>query len=127
VPAEQVESGLAPDLLTIVDGFGSVGPRHVGARLVRKRADRWAGALIGAVRDGRIEAPENSALTPAAPTTSSFCAARCDDPAGGGQASSASKADSGERRWRTCARSPNGEHQQPPRPPVLCAVGRDAR
>jgi fatty-acid peroxygenase len=40
VPAEQVESGLARDLLTIVDGFGSVGPRHVRARLARKRADR---------------------------------------------------------------------------------------
>src|SRR5258705_5010771 len=53
---------LARDLASIVDGFGSLGPRHARARLARKRADRWARGLVADVRAGRLHPPAGSAL-----------------------------------------------------------------
>jgi fatty-acid peroxygenase len=50
------------DLITIVDGFGSLGMRHVKARLARVRAQRWARRLIADVRAGRLHPPAGSAL-----------------------------------------------------------------
>jgi fatty-acid peroxygenase len=50
------------DLATIVDGFGSVGPRHLRARAARRRTDRWVCETIRDVRVERILAPPGSAL-----------------------------------------------------------------
>jgi fatty-acid peroxygenase len=52
----------ARDLASIVDGFGSLGPRHVRARLARIRADRWTRGLVADVRAGRLHPPAGSAL-----------------------------------------------------------------
>jgi fatty-acid peroxygenase len=52
----------ARELASIVDGFGSLGPRHIRARLARKRADRWARGLVADVRAGRLHPPVGSAL-----------------------------------------------------------------
>ena len=41
------------DLEQIVDGFGGVGPRHVMARLARRRSERWVSGLVHNVRGGR--------------------------------------------------------------------------
>jgi fatty-acid peroxygenase len=62
IPAERVGSNLASDLATIVDGFGSVGPRYLRARLARRRVDRWAAALITDVRRGTVAVPARCAL-----------------------------------------------------------------
>lgn len=61
VPADRFEPALAHDLMTIVDGFGSIGLRHLRARQARRRADRWAAALITDVRQGNVAVPADSA------------------------------------------------------------------
>jgi fatty-acid peroxygenase len=53
---------LAADLVAMVDGFATAGPRHWRARQARKRREAWLGSLVQDVRDGRTEAPEGSAL-----------------------------------------------------------------
>jgi len=50
------------DLEQIVDGFGGIGPRHVAARLARRRSERWVSGLVHNVRAGRHQAPPGSAL-----------------------------------------------------------------
>lgn len=50
------------DLERIVDGFGSVGPKHAEARLSRKRSERWVKDVVRQVRSGRLTAPPGSAL-----------------------------------------------------------------
>lgn len=50
IPADRVDATLFRDLATIVDGFGSIGPRHVQAQAARRRADRWAASLIADMR-----------------------------------------------------------------------------
>jgi fatty-acid peroxygenase len=50
------------DLEQIVDGFGGIGPRHVAARLARRRSERWVSGLVHDVRAGRHQAPPDSAL-----------------------------------------------------------------
>lgn len=62
VPAGRVDARLFHDLVTVVDGFGSIGPRHVRARLARNRADRWATGLIEDVRRGTVRVPVGTAL-----------------------------------------------------------------
>lgn len=53
----------AAQLAQVVDGFGApYSPAFVEAVLNRLRSDRHAGRLIEAVRDGRLEAPEGTAL-----------------------------------------------------------------
>lgn len=61
VPADRADPALARDLMTIVDGFGSIGQRHLRARRARRRADQWAAALITDLRRGRVDAPPDSA------------------------------------------------------------------
>jgi fatty-acid peroxygenase len=50
------------DLERIIDGFGSVGARHVQARLARKRSERWVRQAVRDLRSGRLEARPGSAL-----------------------------------------------------------------
>jgi fatty-acid peroxygenase len=61
VPADRVDPALLRDLGTIVDGFGSIGVRHVRASRARRRADRWASALIADLRRGVLEAAPGTA------------------------------------------------------------------
>ncbi len=60
VLASETYPGLDRDLIRMVDGFGSIGPRHVRARRARRRADAWARALVTEVRSGRVKAPGTS-------------------------------------------------------------------
>jgi fatty-acid peroxygenase len=68
------------DLEQIVDGFGGIGPRHVAARLARRRSERWVSGLVHNVRAGRHQAPPGSALksspTIASGTASSWTTTR---------------------------------------------------
>jgi fatty-acid peroxygenase len=58
IPAERVPAGMYRCLRNIVDGFGSVGLRHLRGRIARARAGRWATALIRDARAGRLTVPE---------------------------------------------------------------------
>ena len=49
--AEEVP-GRTRDMLAMVDGFGSPGPRNLRARRARKRTDAWMSGLIRRSRDG---------------------------------------------------------------------------
>ncbi|MGC9665015.1 cytochrome P450 [Planosporangium sp. 12N6] len=63
IPYERVDAGRrARDLVTIVDGFGSIGLRHLRARLARIRSDRWARGLVAGVRAGRLHPPKGTPL-----------------------------------------------------------------
>jgi fatty-acid peroxygenase len=62
VPADRHGPDRYGDLATIVDGFGSVGLRHLAARRARRRADLWAARLIDDTRSGQIEIPESAPL-----------------------------------------------------------------
>jgi fatty-acid peroxygenase len=46
----------------MIAGAGSVGPRNWRALLVRRRTERWARALIDAVRSGQVQLPFDSPL-----------------------------------------------------------------
>lgn len=50
------------DMATIVDNFGAVGWGQVRARAARRRVNRWARGHIRAVRAGRMEPEERTAL-----------------------------------------------------------------
>ncbi|NYJ04005.1 cytochrome P450 [Petropleomorpha daqingensis] len=54
--------GLARDLLAMVDGFATGGPRHFRARRARGRREAWLADLVSAVREGRTTVPEGSAV-----------------------------------------------------------------
>lgn len=53
---------LAADLVAMVDGFATAGPRHWRARRARARRETWLGDLVSRVRDGSAGAPAGSAL-----------------------------------------------------------------
>jgi fatty-acid peroxygenase len=53
---------VARDLVAMVDGFATPGPRHWRARAARGRREAWLGRLVTSVRDGAVSAPERSAL-----------------------------------------------------------------
>ncbi|MFI9320295.1 cytochrome P450 [Kitasatospora aureofaciens] len=53
---------LARDLVAMVDGFATVGPRHWRARLARRRRERSLAALVEAVRDGSASVPADCAV-----------------------------------------------------------------
>ncbi|MEV0644154.1 cytochrome P450 [Phytomonospora sp. NPDC050363] len=55
LPAETDRAQRVADLATIVDGFGSAGPKHLQARFARGRATRWARGFIEGARDGRLQ------------------------------------------------------------------------
>ncbi len=54
--------GLRDDLVAMVDGFGTAGPRHWRARRARSRRQKWLAGLVRDVRSGSAQAPEGSAL-----------------------------------------------------------------
>ncbi|NJP25115.1 cytochrome P450 [Microbispora hainanensis] len=63
IPLAEEETGpLAGDLVALVDGFGSPGPRHWRARAARKRREAWLAGLVGEVRRGALRVPDTSAL-----------------------------------------------------------------
>ncbi|PRY48659.1 fatty-acid peroxygenase [Geodermatophilus tzadiensis] len=63
VPVEQDEvPALTRDLLAMVDGFATGGPRHWRARRARGRRQRQLAHLVQRVRAGEVRAPAGSAL-----------------------------------------------------------------
>ncbi|MFD1831000.1 cytochrome P450 [Streptomyces desertarenae] len=53
---------LSRDLVAMVDGFATVGPRHWRARAARRRRERWLARLVEEVRDGSAAVPEGSVV-----------------------------------------------------------------
>jgi fatty-acid peroxygenase len=53
---------LARDLVSLVDGFATAGPRHFRARRARHRREAWLASLVEQVRAGTATVPEGSAL-----------------------------------------------------------------
>jgi len=60
--ADRDVPGFAMDLVAMVDGFATAGPRHWRARRARARREAWLGELVEQVRDGRVFAPVGSAV-----------------------------------------------------------------
>jgi fatty-acid peroxygenase len=52
----------ARDLVAMVDGFATPGPRHWRARRARARSEAWLGRLVEDVRAGAATAPDGSVL-----------------------------------------------------------------
>ncbi|MET9799652.1 cytochrome P450 [Streptomyces sp. NPDC006368] len=61
VDASRVEE-VAGDLVAMVDGFATAGPRHWRARRARNRCETWLAGLIDDVRAGEVTPPEASVL-----------------------------------------------------------------
>ncbi|MBW1596390.1 cytochrome P450 [Streptomyces sp. JJ38] len=53
---------LAADLLAMVDGFATAGPRHWRGRKARVEREAWLVELVEGVRSGEVETPRGSAL-----------------------------------------------------------------
>jgi fatty-acid peroxygenase len=53
---------LARDLLALVDGFATGGPRHFRARRARKRRESWLAQLVEGVRNGTATVDPGSAV-----------------------------------------------------------------
>lgn len=53
---------MAEDLVAMVDGFASAGPRHVRARRARSRQETLLAQRVGEIRNGAEEAPSGSVL-----------------------------------------------------------------
>ncbi|WP_028784365.1 cytochrome P450 [Thalassobacillus devorans] len=63
VPLDDTEvKERADDFWDMVDAFGAVGPRHWQGRKARKRGEAWIKKVIHEVRDGELEANEDTAL-----------------------------------------------------------------
>ncbi len=54
---------LAADLVAMVDGFATLGPRHWRALAARRRRERWLATMIEGVRNGDVIAPADAAIT----------------------------------------------------------------
>ncbi|OKK00012.1 cytochrome P450 [Streptomyces sp. CB02400] len=52
----------ARDMIAMVDGFATAGPRHLRARRARARQEDRLGRLVRDVRSGAVTAPEDSVL-----------------------------------------------------------------
>lgn len=61
IPLEDADS-VARDLVAMVDGFATPGPRHWRARRARDRSEAWLGSLVEDVRAGAVTVPAGSAL-----------------------------------------------------------------
>jgi fatty-acid peroxygenase len=61
IPLDDADQ-VAQDLVAMVDGFATAGPRHWRARRARARCEAWLGRLVGDVREGTATAPAASAL-----------------------------------------------------------------
>ncbi|NEM08634.1 cytochrome P450 [Geodermatophilus normandii] len=63
VPLDDAElPALTADLLAMVDGFATGGPRHWRARRARGRREDWLGTIVREVRSGRQPTPAGSVL-----------------------------------------------------------------
>jgi fatty-acid peroxygenase len=60
--AADEEEPLARDLLAMVDGFATAGPRHWRARRARTRQEQRFADLVGSVRSGAADTPTGSVL-----------------------------------------------------------------
>jgi fatty-acid peroxygenase len=60
--ADDEVPGLARDLVAMVDGFATGGPRHWRARRARGRREAWLARLVEEVRAGRPVVPAGSAV-----------------------------------------------------------------
>jgi fatty-acid peroxygenase len=62
VPVDEAQTvAVARDLVAMVDGFATPGPRHWRARRARGRREAWLERLVSDIRDGRTSVPEGSA------------------------------------------------------------------
>jgi fatty-acid peroxygenase len=61
LPESEVQER-ADDFFNMVDAFGAVGPRHWQGRRSRTRTEDWIKYIIEEVRNGKMSAPEGSAL-----------------------------------------------------------------
>ncbi|SIS77084.1 cytochrome P450 [Salimicrobium salexigens] len=52
----------ADDFALMIDGFGSIGPKHLQSRKARQRSEQWFENLILDVREGKLEAQEGTAI-----------------------------------------------------------------
>ncbi|MFF7387894.1 cytochrome P450 [Streptomyces scabiei] len=59
---ESAAEDTARDLVAMVDGFATAGPRHWRARRARSRCEAWLAGLVGDVREGAATAPPGSPL-----------------------------------------------------------------
>ncbi|GAB3896857.1 hypothetical protein GCM10029964_078860 [Kibdelosporangium lantanae] len=57
-----VDDGMARDLVAMVDGFATAGPRHCRARRARQRREASLGKLVDQVRAGAVEPVKGSAV-----------------------------------------------------------------
>jgi fatty-acid peroxygenase len=63
VPLQESEvKERADDFSAMIDGFGSIGPRHWKGRLARPRAEEWIREVIEDVRTCKLQAEKGSAL-----------------------------------------------------------------
>jgi fatty-acid peroxygenase len=60
--ADDEVPGIARDLLSMVDGFATGGPRHFRARRARGRREAWLAQLVRDVRNGTVSVPAGSAV-----------------------------------------------------------------
>ena len=49
------------DVVALFDAAGDVGPRHLAARLARRRSERWIAEVVRRIRDARLDPPPGSA------------------------------------------------------------------
>jgi fatty-acid peroxygenase len=62
IPVDKTATvAVARDLVAMVNGFATFGPRHWRARRARRRREAWLIGLINDIRDGSAIAPEGSA------------------------------------------------------------------
>jgi fatty-acid peroxygenase len=63
IPLDESEAeDTARDMVAMVDGFATAGPRHWRARRARSRSEAWLAGLVGDVREGAATAPPGSPL-----------------------------------------------------------------
>ncbi|MFJ4675423.1 cytochrome P450 [Kitasatospora sp. NPDC088783] len=59
---EDGADAFAADLVAMVDGFATPGPRHWRARLARRRREAWIAGIVTDVRDGTARVPAGCPL-----------------------------------------------------------------
>jgi fatty-acid peroxygenase len=61
VPLDDGDAGpLSRDLISMVDGFATLGPRHVRARTARRRREAWLARMVREVREGNVTVLKDS-------------------------------------------------------------------
>ncbi|MFI5571615.1 cytochrome P450 [Streptomyces sp. NPDC051740] len=63
IPLDDADAeATARDMIAMVDGFATAGPRHLRARRARARQEDRLGRLVRDIRSGTVTAPEDSVL-----------------------------------------------------------------